>query len=145
MLKKTKLSSKRRLSRSKSWRCEDNLYQHTRTHTHSVGSDSRRSLPVCVHCFVLNGQKQASQRTGGEVRQAVGDNLMRPRQHQMGVRMGYRVLLLVSHRERSSKRELRILPMLTFISQTCWRYLFGRTGDLFKSSESETECECLHK
>lgn len=59
----------------------------------------------------------------------------------MGVRMGYRVLLLVNLREKPWKRETRILPVLTFVSQNCWKYLFGHPGDLFKSSESEGECE----
>eukprot|EP01056_Protomagalhaensia_sp_Gyna25_P001852 Protomagalhaensia_sp_Gyna_25__1851@NODE_1981_length_1368_cov_14_777276_g1631_i0_p2_GENE_NODE_1981_length_1368_cov_14_777276_g1631_i0NODE_1981_length_1368_cov_14_777276_g1631_i0_p2_ORF_typecomplete_len205_score26_55TRAPP/PF04051_16/7_5e33PLDc_3/PF13918_6/0_17_NODE_1981_length_1368_cov_14_777276_g1631_i07521366 len=59
--------------------------------------------------------------------------------HEMGVRLGYRVLLLVSFREKNYKRETRILPMLTFITQNCWRYLFGYHGDLFRSQDSEGE------
>eukprot|EP01054_Gregarina_sp_Poly1_P004956 Gregarina_sp_Poly_1__4955@NODE_2626_length_1900_cov_100_691217_g54_i3_p2_GENE_NODE_2626_length_1900_cov_100_691217_g54_i3NODE_2626_length_1900_cov_100_691217_g54_i3_p2_ORF_typecomplete_len135_score10_24TRAPP/PF04051_16/2_8e18PLDc_3/PF13918_6/0_082_NODE_2626_length_1900_cov_100_691217_g54_i362466 len=60
--------------------------------------------------------------------------------HEMGVRMGYRVLLLVSFREKNFKRETRILPMLTFITQNCWKFLFGYQGDLFKSQDTEGEC-----
>lgn len=63
------------------------------------------------------------------------------RQHQIGVRVGERILLLISHREKLYKRDIRILPILSFLSQTCWKFMFGHPGDLYKSSDAENDCE----
>ncbi|KAF8823058.1 transport protein particle component, Bet3 domain-containing protein [Cardiosporidium cionae] len=64
---------------------------------------------------------------------------MEDRLHEMGIRIGYKILDLLCFRERNNRRETRLLSMLTFISQTCWKYLFGHAGDLLKGQQSENE------
>jgi len=60
--------------------------------------------------------------------------------HEVGVRVGYRVLDLLCYRDKANRREVRLLSMLSFVSQTCWRALFGHAGDLLKGQDSELEC-----
>lgn len=61
------------------------------------------------------------------------------RLHEFGVPVGSRVLDLCCFRENRNKRETRILPMLTFVSQTVWKHLFGRTAELLKGQDHENE------
>lgn len=61
------------------------------------------------------------------------------RLHEMGVRVGYRVLDLMSLREKSSGRETRILNILTLVAQSCWKYMFGHTAELLKGQENDGE------
>eukprot|EP00694_Reclinomonas_americana_P005743 EC795171.1.p2 GENE.EC795171.1~~EC795171.1.p2 ORF type:complete len:127 (+),score=27.63 EC795171.1:36-383(+) len=44
----------------------------------------------------------------------------------LGFGIGVRFLELCSFRDRHSKRELKLLSMLQFVSSTLWRTLFGR-------------------
>lgn len=67
-----------------------------------------------------------------------GDQL-EARLHELGVRVGVRVLELYYHRERSNRRDTRLLNVLTFVSQTCWKHLFGHAGELLKGQERENE------
>ncbi|KAL7068090.1 transport protein particle component, Bet3 domain-containing protein [Cryptosporidium serpentis] len=62
------------------------------------------------------------------------------RLHEMGMSVGYKVIELVAIREKANqKRETKILQILSFISQKCWKYLFGHTSDLLKGQESDDE------
>uniref|UniRef100_A0A0G4I7P8 Trafficking protein particle complex subunit n=1 Tax=Chromera velia CCMP2878 TaxID=1169474 RepID=A0A0G4I7P8_9ALVE len=72
------------------------------------------------------------------------------RLHEMGVRVGYRILDLLVARDMGSsgqhrnvaafgKKETRALGMLSFVSQVCWRALFGKPGDLLKSQDKPNE------
>ncbi|XP_667101.1 41-2 protein antigen precursor [Cryptosporidium hominis TU502] len=60
----------------------------------------------------------------------------------MGISVGFKIVELISIRDKAhQKRETRILQILSFISQKCWKYLFGHTGDLLKGQESDDECK----
>ncbi|KAH0485458.1 MAG: hypothetical protein KVP17_001076 [Porospora cf. gigantea B] len=59
------------------------------------------------------------------------------RLHEMGLRVGYKVLDLLCYREKNNKRETRLLGMLSFITNNVWRYCFGRAAELLKSSETD--------
>lgn len=60
----------------------------------------------------------------------------------MGISVGYKIVELITIRDKAhQKRETRILQILSFISQKCWKYLFGHTGDLLKGQESDDECK----
>ncbi|XP_055388400.1 trafficking protein particle complex subunit 5-like [Condylostylus longicornis] len=61
------------------------------------------------------------------------------RLHELGVRVGWKVLELLSFREKHGRRDTRLLSILTFVSQNCWRYLFGHTGELLKGQEHDNE------
>merc|ERR1712137_1155570 len=52
---------------------------------------------------------------------------------------GARMLDLYCCRENRSRRETRLLPMLTFVAQNIWRQLFGHTADLLKGQDHENE------
>lgn len=57
--------------------------------------------------------------------------------HPVGVRM----LELVSFREKVTKRETRIVGMLSYIKDNMWRAMFGKAADaLERSTENEDEC-----
>ncbi len=63
-----------------------------------------------------------------------------------GVSIGHRVLELGVLREKSSKRETRMLGILQFITSTVWKMLFGNAADsLEKSVEQEDEFMIVEK
>ncbi|KYR01489.1 hypothetical protein DLAC_01475 [Tieghemostelium lacteum] len=58
----------------------------------------------------------------------------------MGVMIGPRLLELLVVREKNSKRETKLLGILSFINTTVWKALFGKPADsLEKSTEAEDE------
>ncbi|EZG77186.1 transport particle (TRAPP) component [Gregarina niphandrodes] len=60
------------------------------------------------------------------------------KQYEIGHRIGSRVLLLLTFRDKL-KREIKVVNILSFISQQCWRILFGRQGDLFKCGDNQND------
>ena len=53
----------------------------------------------------------------------------------MGRGVGLRLLETLCHRERSGKRDTRLLDVLKFVHTTLWKYLFGRQArDLEQSN-----------
>ncbi|DAZ93279.1 TPA: hypothetical protein N0F65_010903 [Lagenidium giganteum] len=57
-----------------------------------------------------------------------------------GFGVGVRVMELICHREKSGRRETRLINMLQFIVSTCWKALFGKAADaLERSTENEDE------
>ncbi|GAB9473703.1 hypothetical protein Gpo141_00010851 [Globisporangium polare] len=57
-----------------------------------------------------------------------------------GFGVGVRVVELLCHREKSGRRETRLINMLQFIVSTCWKALFGKAADaLERSTENEDE------
>eukprot|EP00736_Rhodelphis_marinus_P003780 Rmarinus@m.6957 len=68
------------------------------------------------------------------------------RLEELGYEVGLRVLELVCTRDKNSKREVRLLNMLGFISSTVWKALFGKASDdLQRSTESEDEYMIVEK
>ena len=58
-----------------------------------------------------------------------------------GYGIGLRVLELLSHREKASRKEKNLIAMLQFIHGTVWKSLFGKQSDgLEKSTEKDDEC-----
>lgn len=54
--------------------------------------------------------------------------------------IGLRLLELLVYRERSGRRDLRLLDALRFVHSTLWKYLFGRAAqDLEQSNTAEDE------
>ncbi|CBZ53943.1 transport protein particle component Bet3 domain-containing protein [Neospora caninum Liverpool] len=64
---------------------------------------------------------------------------MEDRLHELGLRVGYKILDLLVYRERHKKREIKVLSILTFVSTCVWRYLFGHSGELLKAQDNELE------
>ncbi|KAJ0396607.1 hypothetical protein P43SY_008901 [Pythium insidiosum] len=57
-----------------------------------------------------------------------------------GFGVGVRVLELLCFREKSGRRETRLINMLQFVVSTCWKALFGKAADaLERSTENEDE------
>jgi hypothetical protein len=56
---------------------------------------------------------------------------------QAGRGVGYRVLELVSYRERRGKRDRQIIPMLKFVTNNCWKCLFNKEADSLQQSADE--------
>eukprot|EP00188_Purpureofilum_apyrenoidigerum_P000383 Plantae.Rhodophyta-Purpureofilum_apyrenoidigerum.ctg11642.p1 GENE.Plantae.Rhodophyta-Purpureofilum_apyrenoidigerum.ctg11642~~Plantae.Rhodophyta-Purpureofilum_apyrenoidigerum.ctg11642.p1 ORF type:complete len:206 (+),score=26.41 Plantae.Rhodophyta-Purpureofilum_apyrenoidigerum.ctg11642:108-725(+) len=50
----------------------------------------------------------------------------------IGFRIGRRSLELVAIREKTWKRETRVVHILTFVMSRLWRFLFGKEGDSLK-------------
>lgn len=58
----------------------------------------------------------------------------------LGYKVGSKMIELVSWREKSFKREIKILGILSWIHTTLWKHLFGKVLDaLEKSTENEDE------
>lgn len=59
-----------------------------------------------------------------------------------GIRVGHRLLELISIKKRPFQREVTVLGILQFISGTVWTYLFGKNADaLEKNTEQANACE----
>lgn len=57
------------------------------------------------------------------------------RLEDIGFRVGLRLLEMLCFREKSSKRDVRLLDVLKFVHSTLWKYLFGRQArDLEQSN-----------
>ncbi|CAG8529548.1 13907_t:CDS:2 [Ambispora leptoticha] len=62
------------------------------------------------------------------------------RLNDFGYRVGTRLLELIVWREKNSKRETRVIGILSFINTTVWKTLFGKQADsLEKSTENDDE------
>ncbi|KAI9267437.1 NO signaling/Golgi transport ligand-binding domain-containing protein [Sporodiniella umbellata] len=60
--------------------------------------------------------------------------------NEFGYRVGFRMLELLTWREKVAKRETKVLGILYFIHSTVWKALFGKQADsLEKSTENEDE------
>ncbi|CEG79263.1 TRAPP subunit trs31 [Rhizopus azygosporus] len=60
--------------------------------------------------------------------------------NEFGYRVGFRMLELLTWREKAAKRETKVLGILYFIHSTVWKALFGKQADsLEKSTENEDE------
>jgi trafficking protein particle complex subunit 5 len=60
----------------------------------------------------------------------------------MGYGIGQRAVELVGCRDRTTKRETRLVGILQYISSVIWKYLFGKSADnLERSMENEDECK----
>lgn len=73
--------------------------------------------------------------------QVASTGMLLGRLHELGLRIGYKILDLLVYRERHKKREIKILSILTFVSTCVWRYLFGHSGELLKAQDNELECK----
>lgn len=59
--------------------------------------------------------------------------------------MGIRLCDVLTYREKNSKRETKIVSILTFIAYPVWKLLFGKNADgLEKSNEADDECTQGH-
>ena len=80
-----------------------------------------------------------------QTRVTTADELQR-KLEDAGSGIGRRVLELGCWREKSSKRETRMLSILQFIQSTVWKMLFGNSADsLEKSVEQEDEFMIIEK
>lgn len=62
------------------------------------------------------------------------------RLEEVGFRVGERVLELLCYREKASRRETRLLGILSFIHTTVWKCLFGKAAEsLERGTENEDE------
>ncbi|CAO3673815.1 hypothetical protein G6F70_006870 [Rhizopus microsporus] len=60
--------------------------------------------------------------------------------NEFGYRVGFRMLELLTWREKAAKRETKVLGILYFIHSTVWKALFGKQADsLEKSTENDDE------
>lgn len=95
-------------------------------------SRGKTEVSLSAFAFLFSELVQYSQtrvNTTGELERKLED---------AGYQVGLRMLELITHRERSNKRETKIVPMLTFVSNTVWKVLFGKAAD---SLERHTEHE----
>ena len=58
---------------------------------------------------------------------------------EIGERLGERILDLVMLRDRKAQREIRLLPMLQFVTTNIWQNVFGHAAELLKSNTGENE------
>eukprot|EP00386_Alphamonas_edax_P013958 GDKI01042956.1.p1 GENE.GDKI01042956.1~~GDKI01042956.1.p1 ORF type:complete len:196 (+),score=35.08 GDKI01042956.1:127-714(+) len=92
----------------------------------------RTDVSLSLFAFLFSEMVQYAQST------AAGGSL-EDKLHEMGTRVGYRVLDLVCFREKPNRRETKLLQMLNIISNNVWKTLFGHPGDLLRSANNENE------
>ena len=62
-----------------------------------------------------------------------------------GFGVGVRVVELLCYREKSGRRETRLLAMLQFIVSTCWKALFGKPADALERSTENANEYMIHE
>ncbi|KAJ3046713.1 TRAPP subunit trs31 [Rhizophlyctis rosea] len=73
-------------------------------------------------------------------KRANGIQDLEKRLSDFGYRVGIRMLELTVFRERNSRRDTRVLNVLSFIHSTIWKSLFGKPADsLEKGTENDDE------
>lgn len=56
-----------------------------------------------------------------------------------GYGVGFKILELLSYRNKDNRRETRIMSILQFISSSVWKSLFGRAADSLEKSIEHTD------
>ncbi|KAK1443758.1 TRAPP I complex [Babesia gibsoni] len=59
--------------------------------------------------------------------------------HHLGLDVGHRLLEMLTFRERYTKRHMNIISVLSFVSTTVWKYLFGHHAILMKGKDDPSE------
>lgn len=61
---------------------------------------------------------------------------------EAGYGIGQRMTELIGVREKSTKRETRLVNMLQYVTNVVWKHLFNKSADnLERSMENEDECK----
>ena len=66
--------------------------------------------------------------------------------HEIGYQVGARMQELLTFRDKNAKRETKLLSVLSYISSTMWKQMFGKAAELERSTASEHEymiVECV--
>ncbi|CAG9862286.1 unnamed protein product [Phyllotreta striolata] len=76
------------------------------------------------------------------------------RLHDLGKRIGVKLIDLYFMRERGGKREIKLLNILLFVKSTLWKALFGKEADKLEHSNDDekhvlpngerTDCESIY-
>ncbi|KAJ3641090.1 hypothetical protein Zmor_027610 [Zophobas morio] len=59
------------------------------------------------------------------------------RLHELGRKVGVKIIDLYFLRERNGKREIKLLNILLFVKSTLWKVLFGREADKLEHSNDD--------
>ena len=63
----------------------------------------------------------------------------------VGHTIGLRVLELLIHREKASRRETRLIGALQFVSSVVWKSLFGKAADSLERSTENADEYMIHE
>jgi len=97
-------------------------------------SKGKSEVSLSAFSFLFSELVQYSQ---GRVSQITD---LEKRLADIGNSVGQRLLELITYREKSSKREIKLVGILSFIHSTVWKVLFGKQADsLEKSTDKEEE------
>mmetsp|Transcript_14457 Transcript_14457/g.19956 ORF Transcript_14457/g.19956 Transcript_14457/m.19956 type:complete len:193 (+) Transcript_14457:44-622(+) len=97
-------------------------------------SKGRNEVSLSAFAFLFSELVQYSQTQVSTVTE------LEHRLEEIGRRVGEKVLELLCFREKASRREIRLLGMLSFIHTTVWKCLFGKAAEsLERGTDNEDE------
>eukprot|EP00301_Raphidiophrys_heterophryoidea_P000559 c10279_g1_i1.p1 GENE.c10279_g1_i1~~c10279_g1_i1.p1 ORF type:complete len:210 (-),score=53.70 c10279_g1_i1:340-924(-) len=97
-------------------------------------SKGKSEVPLSTFAFIFSELVQYSQTRVSNTSE------LETRLIEAGQQVGARMLDVVCFRDKNSKREIRIVDMLKFISSTVWKALFGKNAEsLERSTDNEDE------
>jgi len=96
---------------------------------------SRTDVSLSAFSFLFAELVQYSQTRIAHVHE------LETRLSNIGAQVGARLMELMVYREKQGKRDLRIVPVLSFIAGQMWKSLFNKPADLERSTENEDECK----
>ncbi|KAK8810428.1 hypothetical protein WA158_007003 [Blastocystis sp. Blastoise] len=112
-------------------------------HFSKRGDDSILSKPLTSNNFTINDSTFGylfSALVSYQRRRTSGVQGLEQKLNQCGFNVGYKVVELISLRNKTSTRLNRISDALQFVSTVCWQYLFGKNADsLDTSSENKND------
>ena len=91
-------------------------------------------VALSLFAFLFSEMVQYAQKRSSNIGELEG------KLEAIGMHAGYRLLELLTHRDRGNKRETRILGVLSFIHTPVWKCLFGKPADsLEQGNDAEDE------
>lgn len=93
----------------------------------------KNKVSLSAFCFLFSEMVQYSMYT------ATSESTFTQRLHHLGLDIGLRLLELLTTRDKSTKRHMNIISILSFVSTSVWKHLFGHTAVLLKGKDDPSE------
>ncbi|GIX63687.1 transport protein particle component, Bet3 domain-containing protein [Babesia caballi] len=93
----------------------------------------KSKVSLSAFCFLFSEMVQYCMYTGTK------EATFTQRLHALGLDIGHRLLEVLTARERYYKRHTNIVSVLSFVSSTVWKHLFGHSAVLLKGKDDPSE------
>lgn len=93
----------------------------------------KAKVSLSAFCYLFSEMVQYCMYT------ATSESSFTQRLHALGIDIGHRLLELLTIRDKYTKRHMTIISVLSFVSTSVWKYLFGHHAILLKGRDDPSE------